>query len=109
MAIKGITFQFEYNKDLFTVLMRSLVHIFKCRQGPTESLTKHEQGFTAAMATFLVYGGGSLAFPVVCGREMDSQSLKKGNTSNDKMEAILTKVNSEALGRIFPDSLDDIR
>ena len=59
-------------------------------------------------AIFLAYGG-SLAFPAVCEREMDSQSLTKGNTSNKKMEALLVNTNSEALGRIFLDGLDYIR
>ena len=38
-------------------------------------------------------------------REIDSPSLAKGNTSHDKMDAILAKIKSEALGRIFLDSL----
>ena len=64
VAIKGITLQFKSSKDLSTALIRSLARIFKCRQGPTESLTKHEQQFTVATAIFLAYGG-SLAFPLV--------------------------------------------
>ena len=40
---------------------------------------------------------------------MNSQSLTKENTSNDKMEALLTKINNEALGRIVLGSLDNIQ
>ena len=59
------------------------------------------------MVIFLAYRG-SLAFPAVCVREVNSQSLTKGNTSNDKMEALLAKINSETLGRILLDIPDDI-
>ena len=42
-------------------------------------------------------------------REMDTQKLTNLNASEAKPEALLDKINSKALGRIFLDSLDDAR
>ena len=56
VTIKGITLQFESNKDLSTTLMRSLARIVKYRKGPTKSPTKHGQQFTVATAIFFTYG-----------------------------------------------------
>ena len=44
-----------------------MARIVKCRQGPTKSLTKYEQRFTATTAIFAAYEG-SFAFPSCFGK-----------------------------------------
>ena len=72
-------------------------------------LTKHKQRFTVVTAIFFAYGG-SLAFPVIYEKETTAQKLTKPETNPDVLKALLEKIkNSEALARIFLDSLDDTR
>ena len=111
IAIRGITLQFESNKDLSTALTRSLARVIKCKQNADTSLTKHEQRFSALALTFFSYGG-SFFFPGVL--EIEVRAREKENKSVDLNDAqvkdeIVDKISSEALARIFLDSLDDAR